>query len=287
MIDPELSAARRSLLSQLEGRLDELAEDQLAVLVRRITTLRDRELRRLKLTRLIGGSCDRLGHQILRWLWHCRADDDPLAREMLLELLTTRPLSESLGYDKVRDLYARCHVDGPAEMGRLFLTPPAPRRPGMLHGDVTENEKMVSVSLGLRKAHARGRDRFKLDRLRFDRNPAVIRNLLRNPRVVERDVVHVAAQRPTNPECLAEVYRSPRWIGRYAVKKAIAFNPWAPMDIVMALMPHLLRQDLRDLSRSKVSDEQLRVAARELLKARTCRPAATSGDPEDGGGEES
>jgi len=152
-------------------------------------------------------------------------------------------------------------------MGRLFLTTTA-RRKTSPYEDQEENEKMASVSLGLRKAYARGRDRFKLDRLRFDRNPTVIRNLLRNGRIVERDVVRVAALQPTNPDCIVEVYRSTRWISRYSVKKAIAFNPYTPVDISIAVMPHLVRQDLIDLSRAKVADEQVRVAAREMLRAR-------------------
>ena len=256
-------------------------------MVRRITSISDRELRRLKLTRLINGSCVRLGYRVLRWLWEGRSDVDPLAREMLLDLLTTRPLTESLGYDRVKELYAAAKLEGPAELGRLFLSG-AVRQPPVGFGEEEENEKMASVSLGLRKAYARGRDRFKLDRLLFDRNPAVIRNLLRNGRIVEVDVVRIAALRPTHPDCIVEVYGSTRWVSRYPVKKAIAFNPYSPEDIVMAVLPHLVRQDVVDLSRSKVADEQIRLAAKEILRVRDearGRPGAPAraSDSSDGG----
>ncbi len=274
MIDPALADARRRLLALLDGRVDDLAATQVHPLVRRITSISERELRRLKLTRLINGGCVRLGYRVLAWLWRSRTDDDPLAREMLLDLLTTRPLTESLGYERVRKLYAMVRLEGPEEMGRLFLSPPIPRRPLGVRDRQEENEKMVSVSLGLRKAQARGRDRFKLDRLRFDRNPAVIRNMLRNSRVVEGDVIRIAAQRPTNPECIVEIYRSTRWISRYSIKKAVAFNPYTPIDISIAVMPHLVRQDLVDLSRAKTADEQVRLAAVELLRGRPGGAAA-------------
>jgi hypothetical protein len=268
MIDPWLAAARRGLMSLLDSRLDRLADGELEPLIRRVTTISDRELRRMKLARLIQGTCARLGFRVLRWLWESRDDDDPTAREMLLDLVTTRPLVDSLGYERTRRLYTFAQLEGPADMGRLFLSTGTLVAPGRKRDNLAENEKMVSISLGQRKAYARGRDRFKLDRLLFDRNPTVIHNLLRNPRVVEGDVIRVAAQRPTNPACLVEVYRNTRWISRYTVKKALAFNPYTPLDIVIAVMPHLLRQDLRDLSRSKLADEQIRLAASQMLGSR-------------------
>jgi len=293
MIDPWLAAARRSLMSVLDARLDAGAEGELPGMIRRITAISDRQLRRMKLSRLIQSTSPRLGFLVLRWLWHSRVDDDPTAREMLLDLVTTRPLVDSLGYERVRRLYTFARRDGPEDMGRLFLTASGPTPPRSWQDDQEENEKMVSISLGQRKAYARGRDRFKLDRLRFDRNPSVIRNLLRNPRVVERDVIRIAAQRPTHPDCLVEVYRSTRWISRYPVKKALAFNPYSPLDIVIAVMPHLLRQDLRDLGRSKVADDQVRQAARQMLSTRTSRrqgsqavPVTEDGGDGDGGGRE-
>lgn len=279
MNEPRLVDLHWRLLTLLGARLDREADTGLEPLVRRITSISDRELRRLKLTRLINGGCARLGYRILRWLWESRSDVDPLAREMLLDLLTTRPLTESLGYDRVRDLYAAAKLEGHSEMGRLFLTTPAQQKSRGFRAD-EENTKMASVSLGLRKAYARGRDRFKLDRLLFDRNPAVIRNLLRNTRVVELDVVRIAAQRPTHPDCIVEVYRSSRWVSRYPIKKAIAFNPYTPVDVTIAVLPHLMRQDLVDLSRSKVADEQVRMAAAEMLRvreeARRSRPGRRS-----------
>jgi hypothetical protein len=287
MIDPWLAAARRGLMSLLDAHLDDRADRELEPLIRRVTTISDRELRRMKISRLIQDTSPRLGFLVMRWLWESRDDDDPTAREMLLDLVTTRPLIDSLGYERTRRLYTFAQREGPAEMGRLFLSKGVVAGPGHRRDSQAENEKMVSISLGLRKAYARGRDRFKLDRLRFDRNPAVIRNLLRNPRVVEGDVIRVAAQRPTNPACLVEVYRSTRWISRYPLKKALAFNPYTPLDIVVALMPHLLRQDLRDLSRSKVADEQIRLAAGEMLgsRERTGRRAGKSPSRVGGGGD--
>ena len=267
MNEPRLVDLHWTLLSLLEARLDREADTGLEPLVRRIASISERELRRLKLARLINGSCTRLGYRVLRWLWESRSDVDPLAREMLLDLLTTRPLTESLGYDRVRDLYAASKLEGPSEMGRLFLTTEAKQKRRGYRAD-EENVKMGSVSLGLRKAYARGRDRFKLDRLLFDRNSAVIRHLLRNPRLVEMDAVRIAALRPTNPDCIVEVYRSGRWVSRYSVKKAIAFNPYTPVDIAVAVLPHLVRQDVVDLSRSRMADEQVRIAAAEVLRER-------------------
>jgi len=260
-----LATARRELLGLLEALLERRAGNAVAHWLSRLQPLRERTLRRHRVVELLTRSCDHLAYLVVRGLWEGSRRGDTLAREVLLDLVTWRPLTESLGYDTIRSLYARAqHRDEP-EVGRLFLTAPkAPSReryPGL----EVENRAMIDTSLGLRKAFARGSNRFKLDRLLFDLNPAVIRNLLRNPRVVEKDVVRIAAMRPTNAEVIHEVYASSRWITRYAVKKAIVFNEYSPIDITLALLPHLLRQDLVSAANASLLSPELKDAARRML----------------------
>ncbi len=225
--------------------------------------LSERQHRRHKIVELLSNSCDKLGVLAIRWLWE--SSNKQLAREILLDLMTSRPLTEVLGYAKVQRLYLHARADGDPEISRLFLAAPAALLRGQEPQEGDENEKMASVALGLRKSYARGRDRMRLDRLLHDRNPSVIRLLLQNPRVVERDVIKIAARRPTQPEIIQEIYRSARWIARYHVKKALVFNPYTPVDIAMPLLPYLMRPDLRELARLPNIEYEIRMAARKVL----------------------
>lgn len=263
----DLDAARGLLLQRLEQRLEILGEDEIGRLVRRLLGLPDRAIRRHRVMALLLDGCDALGYLLIRWLWHASAEHDVRARAVLLDLTTSRPFVEALGYDKARRLYGRARAAGEDDIAKLFLT--APVQHGVYGGgpNIDENEKLAYTSLGRRKALARGQDRMALDRLLFDRHPLVMRILLRNPRVVERDAVKIAAMRPNSPAVIQEVYRSSRWITRYSVKKAIAFNPYSPVDIAVGLLPHLPHQDLREIVRSGVVDPQVKQAALRLIEA--------------------
>lgn len=105
----------------------------------------------------------------------------------------------------------------------------------------------LEMSLGHKKAAARAANPFLLDRLLFEADHGIIANLLNNPRLIERDVVRMAARRPTDPGILAMIAGHPRWNRLYPVKKALAFNPWTPTRIAVALAPHLLLADLQIL----------------------------------------
>jgi hypothetical protein len=124
---------------------------------------------------------------------------------------------------------------------------------------------------GLRIAAARGTRREALDRLMHDRDERVIAALLDNPRIIERDVVRIAAMRPTTAEILERIAAHPRWASRAAVRKALAFNPATPAPLARHLLPTLLRQDLELLAGSHVLAEPLRHEATLLLSRRARR----------------
>ena len=102
--------------------------------------------------------------------------------------------------------------------------------------DMPENQAL-DLPLGLRRAAARTTDRLVLDRLMHDKNPLVIGLLLDNPRVVERDVVRIAAMRPTTIEIVTLIASHRRWGSQYSVRKAIVCNPFAPTDLKVLVDP--------------------------------------------------
>lgn len=188
-----------------------------------------------------------------------RADQgDSAMRWMLTELALTPSLLLDLPYARIVELYAAAQAAGLPELSRRFYgdRPTAPSAIANPH---------LEASAGERTAYARRPDRHLLDRLTHDRDPRVITALLDNPRLIERDVVRIAALRPTNPEVLPVIACHPRWSQRSSVKKALAFNPCTPSSLARQLLPTLLRQDLVELSRSNLLAPDLREAAAARL----------------------
>ncbi len=97
------------------------------------------------------------------------------------------------------------------------------------------------VTLGERRSWARRHDRSVLQKLLGDQDLGVIRNLLQNPRLIERDVLRIASRRPTTGEVLQLVFRNPRWGRRPAVKEALVLNPYTPVALAVSLVALLPR----------------------------------------------
>ncbi len=257
------------LLDVMRTSIDARAPGEVRSFIDRVLALPDRPMRAAVLIERLRRYEAHLCLALLEGMLDRIVRGDTGAREVLLDLTSTRPLGEALGYTSARALYELARKRDRLSVARLFLS-----LENLAGREVDEaflkreNMKMPDESLGWRKAHARATDRMKLDRLLFDRNPAVIQLLLKNPRIVERDVVRIAAMRPTNPENLIAVFRHPRWIPRYMVKVALACNPYTPVDIALACLPHLMLPKLRYVAANGKLKPVVRDSARELLARR-------------------
>jgi hypothetical protein len=175
---------------------------------------------------------------------------DPL-RDAVVEVLTGGSVApapggvEPLPYDVRRDLYA-CAVEAGADrLAALLRSQPVgedgesggPRLPA----DVAE------IPLGMRRTLAKGADPLLLEKLALDPDPTVIANLLRNPRLCERDVIRIAAMRPAPASTLEEVARSPRWSIRPRVRAALVRNPHCPVALAVKLLGRIPLVDLRTM----------------------------------------
>ena len=162
----------------------------------------------------------------------------------------------------LRDEIVRAALARGQHATAALLQPRAPERRAEEPLVVPDFGRGRVVTLGERKALARTRDRDLLARVLRDPHPDVIRVVLGNPTVTERDVVRVCARRPIAPEVLREVFRSPRWVVRYGVKKAIVRNPFAPVDLALQLAAHLNATDAREAS----ACAELAVAVRDACR---------------------
>jgi hypothetical protein len=169
-----------------------------------------------------------------------------------------------LGYERHGELYAEARRRGDEPLARLLLSAQPPP-PGVPHNAPIPGRP--EITLGERKSLARGSrvPRELLDRLLRDTDPTVLVILLTNPRVTEGDVMRLAARRPTTAEAQRVVFHAERFIVRYAVKRALAFNPYTPSDLAARLVPLLTRTDLKSLAGDSSVADSVRMAASDLL----------------------
>jgi hypothetical protein len=133
---------------------------------------------------------------------------------------------------------------------------------------VPEDDKGRPLTLGERKSLARRPDRDTMERLLADPHPAVIHRLLANPRVLEDDVVRLAAKRPGRAEILVEIARSTRWVHRPRVRLALVMNPATPPEIAARIVGLLLRPELALVARSPGVPASVRAVCLEHLDRR-------------------
>ena len=95
----------------------------------------------------------------------------------------------------------------------------------------------------------------------------VIRTLLKNPRIVESDVLQICSKTPVHEDILREVYKNKKWISRYHVKRALIFNPYTPPQIGLKLIHFMMKQDLLPIVNNAHIHSQIRNIAKQRLQS--------------------
>jgi hypothetical protein len=134
------------------------------------------------------------------------------------------------------------------------------------------DREMRARTLGMRKQLARTHDRDLLARLATDQDPAVLRNLLTNPRLTEREVLVAASRRPARAAVLEEIFRARRWSQNRRVRRALSLNPYTPPALAVAAIAQLTAPDLREVIADAHLSPEVRGQARRLLARRLGKP---------------
>ncbi len=161
--------------------------------------------------------------------------------------------------------YAR--RDGRYDLAGMFLDLP-PLDPRLEPVAPPLPRAMAKVPLGVRRSLARRNDIGVIERLLGDPDPAVLQNLLNNPRITELEVVRMAARSPVREEVLAAISRHPRWGVRHRVRVTLAHNPGTPTGITLGLLHLLLDQELEALARDGRLSQVIVSRAEALLAGR-------------------
>jgi hypothetical protein len=194
----------------------------------------------------------------------------PEAREALLAVV------DALNAEGMDDVVQRLREEAAGEsllaLDRLIRPPAKSGRPPAgtptSRAQVPDDGKGRPLTLGERKSLARRPDRETMQRLLADPHPAVIHRLLRNPRVLEDDVVRLAAKRPGRSDVLAEIARSTRWVHRPRVRIALVMNPATPLEMAARIVGLLLRPELQLVARSPGVPAPVRAVCLEHLERR-------------------
>jgi hypothetical protein len=225
-----------------------------ATLARRIAAIADPALRVRYLRHSFRGMPPRVIAELLAVAAHGAEARDGASGALLLAACLALADEVELREAVAREAIVRGHLDTAA-----LLSPRPPDRTVEESLAVPDFGRGRPLTLGERKSIARRRDRDLLDRVLRDPHPDVIRILLGNPAVTEDDIIRLCAQRPAAPDVLREVFKSPRWMVLYRVRRAIVMNPFAPVDVALQLAAHLNAQD----GRAVAGSSELPVAVRE------------------------
>lgn len=185
--------------------------------------------------------------------------------EILASCIDIDRFTKALGLEKMSRIYNRAKEQGYTEVVRLLINP-APKGAPVGEYDFVEGRDVFDITLGEKRSLSKTRGKETLDRLLYDEDPTVIRNILANPRITERDVLKVVSKRPNTPDVMKVIFESQKWSSRYVVKRALVLNPYTPTGMALGLINFMQYKDLKMIAGDHTLHEELTAAAKELLK---------------------
>lgn len=169
-------------------------------------------------------------------------------------------------YELLAEVYRLAREQNEDRVADMLVTA-QPQKGPVRASEAPGDHELSELTLGERKFMARCHDRDRLGRLLFDPDPAVVRKLLRNPHITERDVIRLCARRPSMVESLKEIYHS-KWCERYRIRLSLVFNPYTPADLSIKLVCTLLKKDLKAVCRDEGIHPLVRRQAERLLESK-------------------
>jgi len=192
-------------------------------------------------------------------------------RELIHELLLSHPdgTPSGLPYPFRRRVYEEAARVGDAEVMRILRSTPQQEESEQAEQRLPVD--LVDIPLGRRRSLAKGVDEQQLELLALDPDPVVVRNLLRNPRIRELEVLRMAALRPVSAQTLHEIAENPRWCRNLRVRTALARNPYCPTDLAAKLIAALPLAVLREMRGDPDLPPETKGALRRELEMRAPR----------------
>jgi hypothetical protein len=199
---------------------------------------------------------------------------DPNAREVLLPLCL---LLARIPHDPMVDrLREQAKAQSSFALERLLRLPQEAPMRALSERPVPDYGQGRELTLGERRSLARRPDRRAFEKLLDDPDPLVMRQLFKNPKLTEDDVVRLVARRPARCEALQELVRT-EWLSRSRVRMTLLLNPGSPASLAMPLLALCTRSELLEVLRGVDTSPVLRATAHELVERRP--PLGSQGEP--------
>ncbi len=235
-----------------------------AKLVKELLCLSEKKMRSAMLAERLKGVKTHTIVEILKEICIRAGEKRSQYVEVLENCIDIDRLRDTLGLDRMSEIYLLAKEKDYSDVVRILMDP-SPKGTRFSEYDFIEGRDIFDVTLGEKRSLAKSRSKDTLDRLLYDEDPMVIKNILNNPRITEREVLKVASKRPINPAILKVIFESTRWSSRYVVKKALVRNPCTPTGIALGLVNFMQYGDLRLIASDKTLHEEINSSARELL----------------------
>jgi hypothetical protein len=101
-----------------------------------------------------------------------------------------------------------------------------------------------------------------------DRNKVVSTAAIRNPKIMESEVVTFCKSKELSEEVMRIIARTKEWTKLYQVQFGLASNPKTPLIYSLKFTKYLKERELRTLSKSREVPHQVTAVARKLLLSR-------------------
>ncbi len=266
----DLDEKRRSLLAFLtdfrEMKSHQMADD----LVMSTSALSERQMRSLRLKDKLDGLPDDLVIEIVNDIFANAGPSDVPRAIFILSIVDIFSIPTDIDNQRLLKMYVHCRQRG-YELTAHFFVGPEPKKKPFSKYDFVEGRELEYITLGEKKSLARTRKKDLLDRLLYDNNPIVVKNILANPRLTETDVLKMVSRRPNSEEVLTAIYKSDRWINSYTIKCSMVKNPYTPVGIALGLLLFLKAQDLKEISIDTTLHEVIKEMAWELISRRNAK----------------
>ncbi|MFH1727477.1 MAG: hypothetical protein ABIA04_03570 [Pseudomonadota bacterium] len=178
-------------------------------------------------------------------------------------------IKSQLSISKAKEIVKKAQELGFADIINAIIDPQMKlKKKTVLEKEIelySETQGNEEKTLGYKKNIARKADRLTIEKLCFDKNPDVIKNLLLNPKLILADVIKIAALRPNNPKVLSVLKKNPKWISQGPIRNALVQNPYTPLDISLLLLTSLSKNQLKDVSCNTLIHPILRELAGRIV----------------------
>lgn len=258
--------------AMLVGREEEVRAKKIdkvsKTLVKELLCIREKEMRSIVLAERFNSSKVEVVVEILQEICSKASEKKEKYSEVMASCIDIDRFRKTLGLEKMSRIYNMAKEKEYVDVVRLLMNP-SPKGAKTSEYDFVEGRDIFDITLGEKRSLSKSHLKDSIDRLLYDEDPTVIRNLLANPRVTERDILKIASKRPNSPEVIKVVFESNKWLSRYIVKRALLLNPYTPTGIALGLINFMQHKDLELIASDQKLHGEIITAAKELLKEKS------------------